>query len=267
MSAGPPRGRGVVDRLHDNPSLVLGALVFTIIAGVVAVATLGLDILDRVETRPEATAASRSAVDPPAAPNATLSPATTVSAAPPQASPIPASSCIDDSGTAVDCREPHHLEQFGGACTSTGMIRFMAGQAGLDVVLATVSRRANGCAINIPVKVTDTAAGALARSGDDAWRRCVDKQRDLLVACNEDHTGEYLATGAVHKANLSECNEAAERYMGQTLDNVADLLAVRIVDQIDKDPSAARCLIEVRGSQPLTASLRRLGVSPVPIRR
>ena len=41
----------------------------------------------------------------------------------------------------------------------------------------------------------------------------------------------------------------------------------RVVDESDPDPNAPRCLIAVRGRQPLTASVRDLGVSPVPIRR
>ena len=42
---------------------------------------------------------------------------------------------------------------------------------------------------------------------------------------------------------------------------------VRVVGEIDDDPNSARCLIAVRGSQPLDASVRNLGVSPVPIER
>jgi hypothetical protein len=71
----------------------------------------------------------------------------------------------------------------------------------------------------------------------------------------------------VGKASLDECREVAEAYLDQGLGTVGDLLQVRVVDEIDDDPNSARCLIAIRGSQPLVASVRNLGVSPVPIER
>lgn len=64
-----------------------------------------------------------------------------------------------------------------------------------------------------------------------------------------------------------ECQAAAEMYMRQTLAGVGDQLTVRVVAEVDPDPSAPRCLIAVRGTQPLTASVRNLGINPVPFRR
>ena len=143
----------------------------------------------------------------------------------------------------------------------------MSGRAGIDVVLATVRPMSGACVIDNPVEVVETASGVLAGSRDDAWLRCLDDRQRQLVPCSEEHTGEYIATGESRRANQEECEQAAETYLNQTLANVGDLLTVRVVSEVDPDPNSPRCLIAVRGTQPLTASVRNLGVSPVPIRR
>jgi hypothetical protein len=159
------------------------------------------------------------------------------------------------------------LEKFVGSCSTAGMLSYMSGRTGIDVALATVRPMAGACVIDNPVEVAETASGVLAGPRDDAWLRCLDDRQRQLVPCSEDHNGEYIATGEARKANQEECEQAAETYLNQTLANVGDLLTVRVVSEVDPDPNSPRCLIAVRGVQPLTASVRNLGVSPVPIRR
>ena len=92
------------------------------------------------------------------------------------------------------------------------------------MVLASVRPTSGACVIDNPVEVAETAAGVLAGSNDDAWRRCLDDRQGRLVPCSEEHTGEYIATGEARKANQEECESAAEAYLNQTLANVGDLL-------------------------------------------
>ena len=252
--------------MAENPTLVVGALVFTIVAGVVAVLAFGFDLFDRFGGQSPAAGSTASAAAPPAASGPATGPP---AAATPTTRPSPTTTpaCLDDHGGAVDCREPHRFEKLTGECSVAGMLKYMAGRAGRDVVFPDVVSKFGSCVIDSKIEVSDTAAGTLAGATDDAWRRCVDNRRGDLVPCDRDHDGEYLATGESRKASQSECEEAASDYMRQTLANVSDLLRVRVIEQINREPNAARCVIEVRGAQPLTASVSDLGVSPVPIRR
>ena len=252
--------------MAENPTLLFSALVFTIIAGVVAVAAFGFDLFDRFGSHATVLSSTTSA---PAPSTATMSvtPSSVTSASAGRPSPTATPTCLDHQGGAVDCREPHRYEKLTEECSVAGMLKYMAGRAGRDVVLADLASKSGFCVIDSKIEVSDTAAGTLASANDDAWRRCVDNRRDQLVPCDHDHDGEYIATGESRKASQSECEEAAASYLRTTLDNVSDLLRVRVIEQIDREPYAARCVIEVRGSQPLTASVSDLGVSPVPIRR
>jgi hypothetical protein len=266
VSAGPSARRSLADRWAKSPGLGLAALILTVVAGLVAVVTLGLDVFDRLATAPTASASATGTANAPtaAAQTAAGEPSPFVSG---RSGPTVVSVCLDDQQKEIDCREPHHLEKLGGSCSTGGMLIYMSGRAGLDVALADVRPLSTACVIDNPVEVVETAAGVLAGSNDDSWRRCLDDQRGRLVPCSEDHTGEYIATGEARKANQVECERAAEAYLNQTLANVGDLLTVRVVAEVDRDPNSPRCLIAVRGSQPLTASVRNLGVGPVPIRR
>ena len=267
MSTVPPGRRGRADRWATSSALKAAALVFTVLAGVAALVALGLQVTDRFAVAPPSPAVPVPAVTEPTPSVPSIGPSTT----PPSVTALPepgtALSCLDDGYRAVDCREPHRLEQVSGPCSTGGMLDYMSGRAGTDVVLATVRPWSGACVIDNPRQVAETAADVLAGGSDDAWRRCLDDRQDRLVPCSEDHTGEYLATGQTRKASQAECERAAEVYLGQPLAGVTDLLTVRVVAEFDPDPNAPRCLIAVRGTQPLTASVRELGVRPVPIRR
>lgn len=265
----PPGRRGRADRWATSSILTASALVFTVLAGLAAIVALGLQIADRASVTapgPSAPAPAGSGVGPTAPIPSSDRPAPSPSV-PVVSNAAPAAACLDDGYRIVDCREPHRLEKFEGSCSTDGMLAYMSGRVGTDVVLATVRPWSGACLLENPVEVAETAADALAGGGDDAWRRCLDDVQGRLVPCSEDHTGEYLATGRARKASLEECQVAAEAYMRQTLAGVADQLTVRVVAEVDPDPNAPRCLIAVRGTQPLTGSVRDLGVSPVPIRR
>jgi hypothetical protein len=265
VSAGPPAPRGVINRLAQHPGLVLAALVLTIVPGLLAIATFGFDVFDRFGNGTAPPDPATPSLTGPSAGGAT--PSSPPSPSAPSSDTTATSACLDDQQQEVDCREPHRLEKFAGSCSTAGMLTYMAGRVGLDVVLATVRPMSGDCVIDNPVEVAETASGVLAGSGDDAWLRCLDDRQRRLVPCSEDHTGEYIATGESRTANQEECESAAEAYLNQTLANVGDLLTVRVVREVDPEPNSPRCMIAVRGVQPLTASVRNLGVSPVPIRR
>jgi hypothetical protein len=265
VNAAPPGRSGLVDRLAKSSALSVGVSVLTIVGGLIAIISFALYAVDRWGGG-DGTTAPPEAMRTPSSSGPTPVP----SSGPPPPSvtdPTVHSVCLSDQQDEVDCREPHRLERFGGSCSTAGMLEYMAGRAGRDVVLADVREVSGACVIDNPIEVAETAAGVLAGSNHDAWRRCLDDRQGRLVPCSKEHTGEYIATGEARKANQEECEKAAEAYMNQTLTNVGDLLTVRVVSEVDPDPSSPRCLIAVRGSQPLTASVRNLGVRPVPIRR
>ncbi len=168
----------------------------------------------------------------------------------------------------VNCREPHRFQLVPDGCSAAALVVFMGGAAGLDVPLARAVRADDGrCFADFQREVAETARGALKSEGSDGWRRCVDGETNMLVGCDVPHTGEYLATGQAGKASGPECEDAAARYMDQTVENLSAQVRIRVIDEVDADADSARCVVEVRGSQPLNGSLRRLGQRDLPISR
>jgi hypothetical protein len=141
----------------------------------------------------------------------------------------------------------------------------MGGVPGLDVPLARTVAVEQGCLIDYGTELSASAKDSLSSPADDEWRRCIDGSTARIVACSQPHTGESLATGEQGKASQDQCDEAAGRYMGRSISSVSEELRVQVIKQVSDDLNGERCVITVRGTQPLTASVRRLGVSRVPI--
>ncbi len=142
----------------------------------------------------------------------------------------------------------------------------MGGRNGLDVVLARPARLPSGtCLLDARLDVTTSARDVLASDDHDSWRRCYRLRTNTVVPCNEPHTGEYIATGSKRRATFSECVAAANIYTDQGFDENKDLLQAVALATIDGEDNGPRCMIAVRGTQSLDASIRGLGVNAVPL--
>jgi hypothetical protein len=259
----PPRSN-LLQRLAANQGLQLGAIVFTILAGIAAIVALSLDVSDRfTEDAPSQR--------PTVMPSVTVSPRNTPvlpsAAQPSNPTENVKVACFSSGDEPVDCRESHRYELFPGDCTIASLVTYMGGRAGLDVALGQpLGASGGGCLLDSGRDVSTSAREVLAADdGDDAWRRCYDNRRGQIVPCDAPHSGEYIATGATSKATQDECIEAARAYMDRSIAANAELLRVQVIDKIDPNQNSPRCLISIRGNQRLGASLRHLGVNTVPI--
>jgi hypothetical protein len=243
------------------------------LAGVVGIIAGVLEVVDRVDE----TSSSQTERQPPGEPGVDTSSA---GASPPATSPGSASgsgrsastedaksACISSKNQSVDCREFHRYEQLPGDCSTAALLNYMGGRAGLDVALGhPTASNSGGCFLDNGREVSSSARGVLAvDDGDDAWRRCYDDRRNIIVSCDEPHTGEYVATGGESKASQAECATAARTYMGRSIAANAELLQVQVIAKTGSDPNLPRCLISIRGAQRLGASVRRIGINTLPV--
>jgi hypothetical protein len=240
----------------------LGRVVILVIVGVVVFAAAVVQILGYFDP-PDGPSSSGSPVS---APTATT--AETAAPDPPASSQPADEQCLTVALVDVQCRELHRYQSMAGPCDVGGLVRFMGGLVGADVAAADPRTEIvkNKCVIDFAHDVEGSAEGVLKSAADDSWRQCVDDRDHRLVNCNQLHTGEYFATGRMGRADLDECEASGHDYLGQDLDAV-QVLRVTVLASVSPDPNGARCLVSVRNTQLLTASVAHLGVNAVPLQR
>jgi hypothetical protein len=97
-------------------------------------------------------------------------------------------------------------------------------------------------------------------SAGDAWRRCVDALRQATVACNAEHTAEYVYSASTATASVN-CTDKASAYMNHAFADFASDLSV----QKATSGTSIACVVSVRGGDVLTGSVRRLGTGALPL--
>jgi hypothetical protein len=262
--SGSTGGGNWLQRIAANHTLKLVAGGIAVVAGLATIATFVLDLGDRIPDHTpsgKASPAVTSAASSPTGNSPKRSPARAAT------SVAEASGCLTSNYQPVDCREQHRYELLSQNCSTSALLDYMGGRAGLDVALVhPVTWNDGQCLLDAGRDISSSAKDVLAADvGDDGWRRCYDARRNRIIPCDEPHSGEYVATGAKGKASQAECEEAAGTYMERSIAANADLLRVHVIANTDDDQNSPRCLISVRGTQRLAGSLRRLAVNTVPI--
>jgi serine/threonine-protein kinase len=175
--------------------------------------------------------------------------------------PLAVGSCLDAGGVAVSCDSGHAAEVFSasGDCPAADLLAYLGGRPGEDVLrtdLVLTALPGGGCAVRAPADLlTAPSRDVLLGSDGDAWRRCSDAL-SREVSCAQPHVAEVVFEQSAATEPLA-CADRADAYLGAPFDRVSQDL--RLVED------GPRCVLEVRGDNVLTASLRRLGTSALPL--
>ena len=180
-----------------------------------------------------------------------------------------ADSCWTAARDPIDCRESHRYERVEPAtdtCSRENVTSFLGGRWPVDVIIARPTMWPGWpCMLDAGRDVRGSAKDVLLTSAG-SWRKCYDGRRARTVGCSELHTGEYIGTGSLRRADPGDCAAAATAYMNQSLtDDIGQDIEVDVLDVKTNQPIPERCLISARGNHQLTDTVRNLGVRPVPI--
>ncbi len=170
--------------------------------------------------------------------------------------------CLDAAGATAGCDTPHEAEVVAmGACEPGSAFGYLGGAPAQDVLRTDLGLQSATVAGQEVCVLTGPGAPWSASNQDvllgragDVWRRCGD-ELGRETPCDEPHTTEavFEGTGAEELA----CGARADDYLGKPFDQVADRLRLVV--------AGTTCVVEVRGDNVLTASLRRLGPSSLPL--
>ncbi|GAA4969194.1 hypothetical protein [Kineococcus glutinatus] len=262
--AGNPGGAG--RRKLTTAAVVVGG-VLAAIAAVVEITTGSLDLIER------------GSADDPAPPAATSAPAATTSTRPPEPSSpdsgasdggvaaLAVGTCLTAADTATVCSASHQGEVFAtGSCDTPTLVAYLGGRADVDVLGEALQVReldvagGTACVVGSGNPVTGSFANTLQEDVGDAWRRCHDSRTGQDVACSVPHTAEYTHLSAGGPQDV-DCVQVSADYTRSSYQDLADRLRV---ERATPDGESA-CLLVVRGSRVLTASVRDLGSAPLPL--
>jgi hypothetical protein len=143
-------------------------------------------------------------------------------------------------------------------CSPDALVRHLGGVPGEDVLRPLTIRPVGGgpaCAVSDAGPLTGPLADILLDRSGDVFRQCLDEV-DRSVPCSEPHTDEVIFQRAAPAESL-DCEARADDYLDRPFDQLSD--ALRLVEAGDS------CVLEVRSANVLTASVRRLGTSALPL--
>jgi hypothetical protein len=169
----------------------------------------------------------------------------------------------------VPCDATHAAETFRAtpACDEATLLAFLGGVPGRDVLLSTVDSHAEQlpgtptasiCIVEVPAEVSSRSnQDVLLPRRWDAWRSCAD-MLGRETPCSAPHKGETVYDGAATSAQADvDCLQRADDYLGGPYSRWSVELQLR--------QSGERCVLETRGNNSLTGSLRRLGSRSLPL--
>lgn len=174
------------------------------------------------------------------------------------ASALAVGDCLDAASAPTACDGAHAAEVYSTAdCSTQALLQYLGGQPGTDVLRQDLDTAQVGaaCTVGLPDADLDGSAQGVLDERADQWRRCLDGDGAALP-CSEPHAAEVVFEQQVATDPL-DCDSRAGDYMGVPFSrHDADLL-VR--------PEGTTCVVEVRGSNVLTASLRDLDQGALPL--
>ncbi|MGY1771887.1 protein kinase domain-containing protein [Blastococcus sp. SYSU D00813] len=166
--------------------------------------------------------------------------------------------CLDAASAPTACDGAHAVEVYSASdCSPQALLQYLGGQPGTDVlrqdlVLGTVG---TACTVGLPDADLDGSAGGVLDGRADQWRRCL-ADDGAALPCSEPHAAEVVFEQQAATDPLN-CSGRAGAYMGVPFSrHDADLVARE---------AGTTCVVEVRGSNVLTASLRDLDQGALPL--
>lgn len=168
--------------------------------------------------------------------------------------------------TACDAVHNAQLYALSEPCNKVVLFEFLGGNPGVDVVrrdLVNEESPNGGCTVALPppLKLSMSLQNVLTGEETDFMRQCYDARRDRDVGCEDVHTAEVVKTEGPGSVTALDCNQAAEVYLGLGRDEFIDQLSV-----VQRETSLfRRCLVEAKGDNVLTSTLRLVSRSALPI--
>ena len=231
----------------------------TFIGVVVALLNDSVSLHDRFADGPTTSAAS-SATPSPLSPTREQPKRGSASPSPSGASRAPV--CEDASEAPTDCQLPHQFEFYDGACDTDALITWFGGRPDVDVPRASVREVSTGhCEVDLKTSVAGIAKNGFDRDDSSIFRKCVDEKSQSVVACDTRHTAEYVGAAVDGIATRTQCRDAAGAYLGVSVSQRSNELAVRAIAATPVGGANARCMIEVIGAQRLDRTVRGIGTS------
>ena len=181
--------------------------------------------------------------------------------------------CLTKASTTVPCTAQHDFEIVADSkgCSAAQITGYLGGDRALDVMkLSFRLAKFAGTTYCVadaegPFRV-DSLHGALGGPNAAYLRRCVDNLVGFKeVRCSDPHQQEYVGIGDGVAPSSAQCDQAAAAYMNLTLDRVSDHLAVQVVQDEKLDILHPRCVLQVRGSDVLTNSVRNIRTDALPL--
>jgi hypothetical protein len=146
------------------------------------------------------------------------------------------------------------------------LLGYLGGAVGADVLrsdlsLSTASTADGGTVCTVgwtDGSLTGSQRGVLTSPAGDDWRRCR-LATGSEVPCSERHTAEVVfdRSDTQDQTAALNCEARAGQYVGRPFDQVAD--------ELKAVEDGGQCVVEVRGDNVLTASLRNLRSNALPI--
>ncbi|WP_409331751.1 serine/threonine-protein kinase [Trujillonella humicola] len=166
--------------------------------------------------------------------------------------------CLDASSAPTACDGAHATEVYAtGECPPAALLDYLGGRPGTDVLRQDLVLGTAGaaCTVGLPDADLDGSSAGVLDGPADEWRRCLDDDGAELP-CSQPHAAEVVFEQQAPTDALN-CTARAGEYLGAPFSrHVADLVVRE---------AGTTCVVEARGSNVLTASLRDLGSRALPL--
>lgn len=165
----------------------------------------------------------------------------------------------------IPCDAAHSAEIIpaSGGCDTEALIRYAGGNPEADVLHedVRVEEVAGACSARLTGMDLQQSLEDILRQENGVWlRECMDGPSGEVVPCGEEHTGEVVFRENPADPSDLRCQEHAAEYMGTPLQR-----HYRELNVVSTEESPRRCVVEARGANSLTGSLKNLGSNAVPI--
>ena len=244
-----------------RPNLATWAALATIGALLVAVATFVLQFfgpswgLGASNISPPSSSSSSSATDGRETP-----------VAGPSAAPGAVEPCLDDSWNRVSCDREHSAELISsdGPCTQGALISYAGGAAPMDALrvdLQPTTVQGVGCVVALPEGLGVRIRDGLAGRDHAVLRRCSNRFSQRDVSCDQPHTAEVVYSNLDPGLAETDCRARAEEYSDDAFSRYETKLELLSNSSAD----GMSCVVQVKGSNVLTGSLKNLANRALPI--
>ncbi len=172
--------------------------------------------------------------------------------------------CLDESWNQASCDRAHSAELVSteGPCDLQALTRFAGGNIPEDTLrpdLVPTTLDGVGCVVTLPPGLATTIQNGLSNQDHAALRQCWDQFSDRDVSCDKAHTAEVVYSGP--GAESGSCRSRADTYTQNAFSRYEAKLEVLSRDSGE----TLSCLVQIRGSNELTGSLKNLGAKALPL--